>query len=77
MSYLGNCDICGGELYAEFVDIGVGLQQVTPEDCGNGCQNELENYDRYEQDCRELGVVPQPFEQWAASFLDFLKCKSR
>lgn len=28
------CPHCGGEAYAEYVDIGVGYQQVTPAVCG-------------------------------------------
>lgn len=35
MSTESKCPACGGTLYCEYVDIGVGMQQVTPYECGD------------------------------------------
>ncbi|MFD2704192.1 hypothetical protein [Salibacterium lacus] len=34
------CAICGEELEAEYVDVGIGFQQVTEADCPRGCIDE-------------------------------------
>lgn len=39
------CPICGGAMYAEFVNIGVGYQQVTPRECGSCEYREGEDED--------------------------------
>jgi len=31
------CEHCGEYMYAEYVDIGIGMQQVTPAACANEC----------------------------------------
>lgn len=64
MSYLGKCDLCGYELDAEFVDIGVGFQQVTEARCGNGCEHFFMAYDEYEKEQKAFGNEPEAFEKW-------------
>lgn len=74
---LGNCAICGEKLDAEFVDIGVGWQQVTEEDCPNQCGHVLYDYSIYEEECIKNGETPEPFEVKSKEFLDYLESKKK
>ncbi|MFA1509982.1 hypothetical protein ACDN41_12200 [Priestia aryabhattai] len=60
MSYPPKCKSCGAEMDAEFVDIGIGTQQVTDWECPNEC-GYLEW--QYEQDMK-VANVKISFDEW-------------
>ena len=61
------CPYCGHkEFDAEFVDIGVGFQQVTPAICENcGAQElhpfDLEKYDELPEETKKTGFFPSDY----------------
>jgi hypothetical protein len=54
------CKDCGAELEAEFVDIGIGYEQVTQGECPNNCGYIEWMYQEYVKDNKN----PLPLEEW-------------
>jgi len=54
------CPKCGGEMEAEFVDIGIGWQQVTESMCMNQCDYIEWEYEQYKNKVEN----PLTVEEW-------------
>lgn len=54
------CEHCGSEMEAEFVDIGIGFQQVTEGKCPNECDYIEWEYQKYKDET----VKPLDMNEW-------------
>lgn len=59
------CPTCGAKMDAEFVDIGIGFQQLTPYECG-ACEDVKYHYFSYKEHTESLGARPLSYDEWIA-----------
>lgn len=58
------CPKCGAEMDAEFVDIGIGFQQMTEARCVEDCDANEYFYAEYVRNQEKLEKPVQSFEEW-------------
>lgn len=64
MNIKEKCPKCGGEMEAEFVDIGIGYSQVSEAFCVNSCDMLDYFYADYVRQKEKLGEAVKTFDEW-------------